>query len=60
MKVSELKKVIFSKLTLTEKVELKNFGRPIPALNIVQTQAKCKSRAAFTRKFDKTDYDKIT
>lgn len=53
MKVSDLQKLVFSSLSLSEKLDLKNTGRPLPILNIVQVQSKCKSKAQFSRKFDK-------
>ena len=48
------KKVVFSNVSLEEKVKLKDSGRPAPILNIVQEQKECKSRPGFKRKFDKT------
>jgi hypothetical protein len=38
MRVCELKKVVFSNLSLEEKVKLKDSGRPTPILNIAQEQ----------------------
>lgn len=58
MRVCDLKKVVFSNLTLEDKVDLKNNARPTPVLNIKQEQKGCKSRPGFTRKFDKNVYDK--
>uniref|UniRef100_V5GS97 Zinc finger protein n=1 Tax=Anoplophora glabripennis TaxID=217634 RepID=V5GS97_ANOGL len=58
MRVCEIKKLVISNLSLEEKVELKNNGRPTPVLNLVQVQKECKSRPAFIRKFDKNIYDK--
>ena len=60
MKVSDLQKLVFSSLSLSEKLDLKNTGRPLPILNIVQVQSKCKSKAQFSRKFDKEIYNKIS
>lgn len=58
MKVSELKKLVFSSLSLVQKLELKNTGRPVPIMNIEQVQSKCKNKGQFTRKFDKNIYNK--
>ena len=44
---------MFSSLSLSKKLDLKNTGRPLPILNLVQVQSKCKSKAQFLRKFDK-------
>lgn len=59
MRVCDLKELVFSDLSLEAKVEIKNNGRPKPVLNINQTQKGCKSRPAFTRKFDINVYDKV-
>lgn len=58
MKVSELKNLIFSCLSLNEKLELKHGGRPTPDLNLVQEEKQYKNRNAFKRKFDKSIYSK--
>lgn len=60
MKVSDLKKLVFSSLSLSDKLDLKNTGRPTPILNIVQVQPGYKGRGDFTRKFDKQIYDKYS
>jgi hypothetical protein len=58
MKVSDLKKLNFGVLTLDSKIALKNNGRPLPHLNIVQEQKQYKNKAAFTRRFNKSVYKK--
>ena len=52
MKVLELKTTVFSALNLQDKVNIKNVGRPTPAISITQVQAHCKNRGSFTRRFD--------
>jgi hypothetical protein len=48
-----LKKLNFGVLTMEMKTELKNSGRLVPILNIVQEQKQYKNKAAFTRRFNK-------
>ncbi|CAH1114114.1 unnamed protein product [Psylliodes chrysocephalus] len=58
MKVTELKSLVFSRLSLNEQIALKNSGRPTPELHIVQEQPQYKHRNSFKRKFDKNIYNK--
>jgi hypothetical protein len=58
MKVSDLKKLNFTVLSIETKIELKNSGRPVPDLNLVQEQKQYKNKGAFTRRFDKSVYKK--
>ena len=54
--VSVLQNIVFSQLSLPEKVELKSRGRPVPDLNIVQASSSRSS--AYTRKFNREIYTK--
>lgn len=54
--VHQLKQLIFSSLSLEEKIAIRDSGRPKPELNLVQT-TKCKSRD-FKRTFKSEIYDK--
>ncbi|KAJ8926461.1 hypothetical protein NQ314_021252 [Rhamnusium bicolor] len=56
IKVTEIN--LFSRLSLNEKLEIKNSGRPTPVSNIVQEQRKYNNKNAFKRKFDKSIYNK--
>jgi hypothetical protein len=53
MKVNDFKKLNFGVLIIEIKTELKNSGRLVPNLNIVQEQKQYKNKAAFTRRFNK-------
>ena len=55
--VQYLQSVHFHQLTLQEKVEIKNKGRPVPLLSLQQEKSSSRGRS-FTRKFNQSLYDK--
>ena len=56
LKVDNLLKITFSRLSVAEKIEIKTLGRPVPNLSITQTS---KSRnQEYQRKFSPDIYEK--
>lgn len=56
--VEQLLKVKFSTLPLTEKINIKNIGRPTPFINLTRKEVRASEKRSFTRKFSAEIYSK--